>query len=159
MPGTSHSGRKSVPTTLKLLRGNPGRRALNDAEPTPPKPARLPPPPAELSDAAKREWRRTGKKLLAVGLLTNLDTQLFASYCESYSRWLSVIKTLGKTPVLIMGKNGDLIRNPLLRVEADLQVSFSKILLEFGCSPSSRSRVKATPAVVEEDSFETWRKS
>lgn len=159
MPGTSRSGRKSVPTNLKLLRGNPGHRPLNDAEPKPPKPARLPSPPVELSDAAKAEWRRTGKQLLAVGLLTGLDVPLFAGYCEAYARWLEATKTLAKTPMLIKGQRGELIANPLLRVARDLQASFSRTLLEFGMSPVSRSRVKATPAEKAEDPFDTWQRS
>ena len=159
MPGTSRSGRKSVPTNLKLLRGNPGKRPLNDAEPTPTKPARLPSPPVELSDAAKAEWKRTGKQLLAVGLLTNLDVPLFASYCEAYARWLEATATLAKTPMLIKGQRGELIANPLLRVARDLQASFSRTLLEFGMSPSSRSRIKTTPTEKEEDPFDAWQRA
>ena len=51
-------GRKPTPTTLKELKGNPGRRPLNEAEPKPA--ARLPSPPAHLSRSARREWRRAG---------------------------------------------------------------------------------------------------
>ena len=159
MSGTTRSGRKSVPTTLKLLRGNPGRRPLNATEPAPPKPARLPPPPPELSDAAKKEWRKTGKQLLAVGLLTTLDTAQFAAYCQTYARWLDVSATLAKTSVLIKGQRGELIANPLLRIARDLQIQFTRALLEFGMSPSSRSRINATPTEKEEDPFDAWQRT
>ena len=51
-------GRKPLPTVLKVLRGNLGRRPLNEYEPKPE--VRLPRPPSHLSAQARREWRRAG---------------------------------------------------------------------------------------------------
>jgi hypothetical protein len=64
-------GRKKTPTNLVLLRGNPGKRALNKEEPKP-RPV-LPEPPGHLDTGAKREWRRVAPELHQLGLLTVLD--------------------------------------------------------------------------------------
>ena len=146
-------GSKPIPTALKLLRGNPGRRPLNDREPK--AAPKLPSPPAELSDAAKKEWWRTGRKLLAAGIVTELDASAFAAYCQSYARWLEAQAVLAKTAMLVKNKQGFLMANPLLRVARDAQEQFTKILSEFGMTPSSRSRVHAN-APKDADPFEAF---
>ena len=137
-------GRKPTPTNIKLLRGNPGRRPLNDAEPKPP--VTLPPPPPELSDAAKKEWRKTGKKLVAAGVMTELDGAMLAAYVVPYTRWLEMQALLAKSSVLLKRADGTLYINPLVRIARECQEQFTRALAEFGMSPVSRTRVKATPA-------------
>ena len=56
------------PQALKKLQGNPGRRKLNAAEPTPD--SALPACPAWLNAEAKREWKRVSATLHVAGLLT-----------------------------------------------------------------------------------------
>lgn len=64
-------GRKPKPTALKVLEGNPGHRPLNKKEPM--LKGRLPRCPDWLEDDAKKEWKRLGKVLAEMGMLTNLD--------------------------------------------------------------------------------------
>ena len=136
-------GRKPIPTRLKVLRGNPGRRPLPAGEPQPR--VRLPRPPDELSDRAKREWRVTGRELRALGLMSGIDVAQFAAYCQSYARWLEVTALLKSSPVLLKIE-GQVVVNPLLRVARDAQEQFTRALAEFGMSPVSRTRVHAATA-------------
>lgn len=156
MVGTpGRSGRKPIPTPIKMLRGNPGRRPLPEGEPKPP--AKLPSPPPELSDAAKREWWRMGRKLLAAGIMTELDGPMLASIVVPYTRWLEMQALLAKSSVLLKKPDGSLYVNPLVRIARECQDQFTRALAEFGMSPSSRSRVKAdAPKAV--DPFETFLK-
>ncbi|MEO0035368.1 MAG: hypothetical protein RLZZ501_1391, partial [Pseudomonadota bacterium] len=62
------AGRRPTPTHLKLVRGNPGKRPLNEAEPTPAR--ALPSPPAHMSDEAKVAWGRMATLLDQMGVLT-----------------------------------------------------------------------------------------
>ena len=64
-------GRKPLPSNVVRLRGNPGKRRLNDAEPRPA--AKTPSCPACLGDEARKEWKRLAKELAELGLLTGLD--------------------------------------------------------------------------------------
>lgn len=50
------AGRRPKPTHLKVVTGNPGKRKLNDKEPTPAK--EIPGPPAHLTDWGKVAWGR-----------------------------------------------------------------------------------------------------
>ncbi|MGI6721768.1 MAG: phage terminase small subunit P27 family [Anaerovoracaceae bacterium] len=78
-------GRKPKPTELKVLEGNPGKRTLNKNEPRPDKKA--PRCPSWLEDEAKKEWKRMGKVLEQMGLLTDMDMAAFAGYCQAFARW------------------------------------------------------------------------
>ena len=78
-------GRKPLPSNVVRLRGNPGKRRLNDAEPKPA--ARMPACPACLGEVASKEWLRLGKELAELGLLTGLDRNLLAAYCQAHALW------------------------------------------------------------------------
>ena len=47
-----------------------------------------------LDKDAKKEWRRAGKVLQAIGLMTDLDMAVFASYCKKYGQWASLCREL-----------------------------------------------------------------
>ena len=97
-------GRKPTPTTLKELKGNPGRRPLNEDEPKPS--VHLPSPPAHLSPAARREWRRAGAFLVEMGLMTDLDVAALAAYCVAYARWSEAEKALRTYGVMVKDADG-----------------------------------------------------
>ena len=69
-------GRKPKPTAIKVLEGNPGKRALNEMEPQPEKKA--PKCPVWLDKEAKKEWKRISKQLEDLGILTEVDMAAFA---------------------------------------------------------------------------------
>ena len=73
-------GRKPKPTALKIAQGNPGKRAINGAEPKPP--TSLPDCPPHLSPEAQAEWHRIAESLNKIGLLTQIDRTTMAAYCQ-----------------------------------------------------------------------------
>ena len=96
--------RKPKPTALKELEGNPGKRALNDKEPKPPKKA--PRCPSWLEQEAKKEWRRMGKLLEQMGILTEMDMAAFAGYCQAYARWKEAEEFITQHGTMIRTPNG-----------------------------------------------------
>ena len=134
-------GRKPVPTALKVLRGNPGKRALSQDEPEPPPLADDATPPT-LSDEARLEWAELAPALSAVGLLTSLDAKALAQLCET-----SVM--LAQAREDYEGHRCAETRAAVLR----LQEEERKLLVEFGMTPSSRTRVKASGAKKQANRF------
>jgi P27 family predicted phage terminase small subunit len=147
-------GRKPTPTNLKLLRGNPGHRPLNEHEPKPQ--PRLPRAPAHLSDAAKKEWTRAGRFLLQLGLVSDLDLAAFAAYCTAFGRWVEAEQALNTHGVLVKSPSGFPMQSPYLAVANRAMEQMRSLLGEFGMSPASRTRVSASPLVGEEDEFEQY---
>jgi phage terminase small subunit len=81
--GNKNSGRRPQPTALKVLRGNPGQRPINDAEPKPP--AGDVAKPASLSVAAAVVWDEEAPIAIAMGTLTKADRRAFGTMCELVS--------------------------------------------------------------------------
>jgi P27 family predicted phage terminase small subunit len=135
-------GRKPVPTHLKLLRGNPAKRELGSE----PQPERLEQPsqaPAFLLPEAKAEWKRLAPELVELGLLTSLDLQTFAIYCQAFGRAEQAERIFAETggALTIRGARGGEIVNPLLRIARDAGNEAMRIGAEFGLSPLSRLRL------------------
>lgn len=153
MAGTKNrSGRKPQPTALKLLHGNPGRRPLNENEPKPK--AALPKPPAHLSPVAKQEWRRAGKLLHSMGLISDLDLAAFALYCTAWARWVEAEQALSTYGVMLKSPNGFPVQSPYLSVANRAMDQIRSLLSEFGMSPATRTRVSAMLPDNDDDPME-----
>lgn len=133
-------GRKPKPTALKLLTGNPGKRAINHAEPKPR--IVLPKPPEHLSEDEKAKWKATVRELYPLGLVTTIDKDALAMYCVIYIRWIKAEKLVREKGEIIKTAAGNIIQNPYLSIANRALEQLNKLGAEFGMTPSSRSRVK-----------------
>lgn len=144
-------GRKQTPTALKLVRGNPGKRALNKREPKPE--LAQPSPPPFLNDDAKVEWGRVIGPLFNVGLMTELDRAALAAYCQSYGRWAEAERALARMAakdelnkaLMVKTSNGNAIQNPLVGTANKAKDDMVRHAIEFGMTPAARAKVEATP--------------
>ena len=74
-----------MPAALKLVSGNPGKRALDlDAGINPP--VEIPACPGHLNEHGKKEWRRITVELEEVGLISRLDRAALSIYCQTWGR-------------------------------------------------------------------------
>lgn len=147
-------GRKPKPTVLKALAGNPGKRAVNRSEPSVPE--GVPDCPSFLDDEAKAEWFRVASILNQMGLLTRADRSALAAYCTCYSRWVAAEKEVRKYgPIVLSPKQKIPQKSPYLCVADQAMESMRKFMVEFGLTPSSRSRIKVmdSQAADEFDEF------
>ena len=78
-------GPRPMPTELKILTGNRGKRPLNDREPKP-TPA-VPTCPDEVQELAKVVWDRIIPELTSMGVLTKIDGETVARYCIASAEW------------------------------------------------------------------------
>jgi len=124
------SGRRPMPTKLKLLAGNPGKRRLDEHEPEPA--SRLPEPPDHLSDEAKREWSRVGELLLDLGLVSELDRAALALYCQARARWVEAEEARRQYGVVIKRPSGFPMQSPFLSVANKALEQMRGFLIELG---------------------------
>jgi P27 family predicted phage terminase small subunit len=134
------TGRRPKPTPLKLLAGVRASR-INHAEPV--IPAGAPEAPEGLDAVARAEFARMSALLAPVGVLTRADAPTLALYASAYSRWVEAERRVRETGLVLKTKNG-LVSNPYVRVARDASHVMLKILIELGCTPSSRSRVRVS---------------
>ena len=142
---------RKLPTHLKLLRGNPGRRAILP-EPEPTVPDKLPEPPGFLNEDAVNEWWRVVPELHALGLLTVLDVMPLAAYCAAFAHWIEAERLLSAmaakdatSGLLVRGQAGSLMVNPLLKIARNAAADMVRFAGEFGMTPVARSHISASP--------------
>ena len=138
-------GRRPKPTHLKVIQGNPGKRALNPREPKPTYSA--PTCPAHLNPTAKAEWKRLAPQLELLRMISQLDRAALAAYCQAYGRWVEAERKLSETPTLIKLPSGYIQPSPWLAIANKQLELMHKFQGELGLSPASRSRVSISPSL------------
>jgi len=148
-------GRKPKPTVLKLLDGNPGKRPLNDQEPHPPQ--GIPNRPDWLDTEAQAEWDRVTAELSEMGLLTLADRAALAAYCTAWSRWVQAEDMVRKFGTIVKSpEKGFPMKSPYLSIADQALETMRKLMVEFGLTPSSRSRIRVSPGGDEVDELDRF---
>lgn len=141
------AGRKAVPTALRLIRGNPGKRPLPKHEPR----ARLvaPDPPKRLQPVARSMWKELVPVLFRMRVLTEADLRALELICEAWAEYRQaqlIIAKQGAWYETINESGGKMIRShPALVDRADAWRRAKAGLVEFGLTPASRTKVTAAP--------------
>ncbi len=137
------AGRRPTPTALKLVKGNPGKRAINKKEPKPR--AKAPTCPAHLSVKAKAVWRKLCTLLGKMGVMTEADGLALERLCDCYADILAcreLIERDGRTYTTIDQNANTLIKNnPAVNQLRAADAQFKSYLVEFGLTPAARSKV------------------
>lgn len=137
------AGRRPIPTALKLVTGNPGKRALNKKEPKPR--SKTPTCPAHLDVKAKAVWKKLCVLLKGMGVLTEADGLALERLCDCYADILAcreLIERDGRTYTTIDQNANILIKNnPAANQLRAADAQFKSYLVEFGLTPAARSKV------------------
>lgn len=144
------------PSRLRIIEGNPGRRPLNEAEPSP-EPVMLDPPP-QLRGEALEEWRAMAAELHKLKLLSKIDRAALAAYCQSWAIWSAAVTALNDMAardeltqgLMIKTKGGNVIQNPIIGAINKAAASMVRYAGEFGMTPSARSRIALTDGLANE---------
>ncbi|EKY6155086.1 phage terminase small subunit P27 family [Escherichia coli] len=140
------SGPPKTPSNLVLLKGNPGKRAINKDEP---KPAiRVPPLPSHFSKRAKYWHKRVAEELAQMQVLTGMDERALELLIEAYDEYRQHIETLeeeGYTYKTTSTEGAPSIKmHPAAALKADAWKRIRAMLTEFGMTPASRTKVKVS---------------
>lgn len=151
-------GRRPKPTHLKIVTGNPGKRALNKREPKPRR--EIPACPAHLSDVSKVAWRRVAEMLDRIGVLTECDSLALERLCDCYAEILAcreLIDRDGRTYKTVTAQGDTLIKgNPAVSQLRAADAQFKSYLVEFGLTPAARSKVRTEESKEPTDQFKEF---
>lgn len=131
-------GPSGAPTQLRLLRGDKPCR-INDREPV----ARdvLPEPPPGIAPQVREVWDYTLRELTHMHLASAADRDALVCYCEAVVAHRKASDILAKSPVLVKGLHGTLVRNPALQIQRDAANTVRCFAQEFGLTPSARAGI------------------
>ncbi|MDM4721832.1 phage terminase small subunit P27 family [Micromonospora sp. WMMA1363] len=123
---------------LKVLRGNPGNRAVS------PKGGSVtgrPVPPADLTGEAFAEWARITAYLERVGRIEAVDYAALVVYCSAWALFDGARRALDDHGPLVVGRDGGLVKNPAAQVMRDASDTMLKFGGRFGFTPRDRQNL------------------
>jgi P27 family predicted phage terminase small subunit len=133
------------PTALKLINGNPGKRAINAKEPEPDLLQDLT-PPAHLPEHVAAIWRELAPKLRRAKVLSELDTPLLEMTCMAIATHrLAIEKTADGKVMMRNAETGTVSLSPWMLLQSMTFKQGMAALREWGATPSARSRVMVDP--------------
>jgi P27 family predicted phage terminase small subunit len=139
---------------LKLLQGNPGHRPLKKDLVKPTAGAEC---PRVLSRAARAEWKRIYPELERLGLITQLDPYMLASYCEAVADFSWAVREIRRRGyTIVVGENETEVQSPAVTVKRASMQKIREFAAEFGFSPSARARVHMPGAGDGDDEDEAF---
>jgi P27 family predicted phage terminase small subunit len=147
-------GPGATPTRLKILRGTERKSRRNLREP---RPLARPKMPMDMSDDAKRVWRRVMRAYGPTGVITGADGDAFRVYCEAVARYVQAARTLEASGPLVRGaRSGELVKNPLHQIVRDNAILLRAFARELGLTPSARTGLTEAIGAVDDDPLEAW---
>lgn len=132
------------PTNLKLLHGERNQDRINRDEPAP-RPTE-PELPEGVSAEVTAVFTDTVGELEAMGLAFRADSHALHCYAEAVVAHRNACAVLARSPVLIKGLHGNMVRNPALQIQRDSAATVRAFAQEFGLTPSARSSIRAKDA-------------
>ena len=139
------AGRRPLPTALKILTGNPGKRKLNRREPKG-RPG-VPACPKHVRGLAQEAWYRLGGQLATLRVLTDADGTALELCCLAYQEYRAALAVLQRrgTTYATRTANGMIIRRrPEAAAASDAWRRVKGMLIELGLTPSARTKVTTT---------------
>lgn len=144
-------GRKQSPVSLKLLKGNPGKREIKGkAAAEALAPDLKPSPPQWLPEEAKEFWKPIVKILRKMRVAKESDKQALALLADALADRKAAHAKLAAEGYTVPTAEG-VKTNPHYSVKAKATAIAIRLMSEFGMTPSSRARVLGMAAPAEVD--------
>jgi P27 family predicted phage terminase small subunit len=134
------SGRKPKPTARKEAAGNPGKRALNRAEPDFNIVVNID-PPEWIIGCARDMWLRIMPLLCREKVLQETDIHNVEIFCTAYGNWRLAQVDVATNGIVVAGAAGGPVKNPALTAINETAKQMATFGALLGLDPSSRSRV------------------
>ena len=136
-------GPKPTPRNLRLVKGTDRPSRMNDDEPI--LPVTIPDPPEHLGDRETDKFREMAAKLARMRVMSDADIDALAMYCVSWIRMIEADRRVAEMGEIVAApKTRVPMQNPWLAISNKARAECRAILVEFGMTPSSRTRVKSS---------------
>jgi P27 family predicted phage terminase small subunit len=135
-----------VPTAIKQRRGSyrADRAPEREATPNVASGDQLK-APEWLSEGAKAKWDELALRLHSLGLLTEIDLDVFAAYCVSWANWRDAEECIEKFGATTKVQSGYEAVSPHVTRAKNHLAEVIKLSSLLGLSPSARTRIEVRP--------------
>lgn len=134
-------GRRAKPTELKLIQGNPGKRAINLSEPKGEVLQHIPECPEWIPGEGQEAWKKLAPWLAKNKILTGTDLHNLEAFCAAYGRWREAEEIYAKDGPVVIGATGGPVKNPAATVINESLKQITSFGAALGLDPASRVRL------------------
>jgi P27 family predicted phage terminase small subunit len=155
---------RAKPVVLQLLEGNKGKYSkaqlqerLDRENAIKPK-ANNVKAPNWLSPFAKREFKKMVAELMEVELVTNVDVNALAMYCDALDNYVQCTRMIREEGLMVEYTNKaaetNKVPHPLLTKQKALFEQMKSLSTEFGLTPAARAKIAIPKVPDKEESAE-----
>lgn len=143
-------GPKPLPNNVHRLHGNPSKKPLANLSDEVRPEIEIPNCPAHLKDEARKEYKRISAELEVLGLIAKIDRAALAAYCSAWAEYVFCEKKIaqlnaddpaGEKGYVTVTPSGYHQMSIWVSIRTRALYTMKTFLVEFGMTPSSRSRV------------------
>jgi len=134
-------GPRKIPTKQLAARGSRWAKDRDGEPEVPGEKNVMPEPPKYLGTQAVKKWKELGPILTEMETLTVVDVDLFATYCETWVRWLATIEDIRQNGETHMIKSGRTLR-PESNLSIKLAEQLGRMQAKLGMSAADRAGIK-----------------
>ncbi|MED4586662.1 phage terminase small subunit P27 family [Brevibacillus choshinensis] len=113
--------------------------------------------PDWLDDVGKRAWEELSRELIAIGLLTNVDSKALEMAAHYYSQFVKSARTVIDEGQVIMytnaGGKSNKTAHPAVAISNTSMQQYLKMCGEFGLTPAARARLAMPQVEEKKDEF------
>lgn len=149
-------GRKAKPLALKLTDGNPGKRPLDYAEPTPEKGTPDCPDTVNDNEDARDFWNRLSTVLDQMGLSTKADWAIMEMASLDWALLKKAEREIASGGEVIETLHGNMIQNPWLGIANQCKIRMAKNMTELALTPAARAGLKVAPRAKPRDAVKDF---
>lgn len=159
-----NGGRPRTPTKSKIIKGTFRKDRAPEHEPEPDLVEQYPKPPSGLPRDGRRMWKRLAKELVDKRILTVVDLEALEVCCMNYGIYRELYRAVTTVrgddgskrkrtiAEYLLGRNSQTMPEYVAMTKA--MYTFKAYLVEFGLTPSSRSRLDIPEPKDERDEME-----
>lgn len=134
------SGRKPKPVAQKQLAGNPGKRALNTAEPDFGLVTNID-CPIWMGEYGRQLWETVAPLLCGQKVMQATDVQNLEVYCNAYDQFRLGQEEVRANGVTVTSAQGSIVKNPAVTAVKEASAMMASYGGLLGLDPSSRQRL------------------
>lgn len=134
-------GPRPLPKNITVLRGSRAPRTAVEQDKQPDPVVKLPATPEDLSPEEAKVFERMARKLVGMRVMSEMDVEALSIYAVAETRMKLADRKMKETSEVVKGDKGRAVTSPWWRIFRECERTCNRVLEQFGCTPSGRTRV------------------
>lgn len=134
-------GPRPLPKNITVLRAGKRPRTAVPEDQQPEVKVKIPLAPDGLTAEEIEVFNRMARLLAGMRVMSEVDVDALVLYSRCWAMYERAHKAIAESAPIVKSPSGYPIKNPWVTIERDNHDRCMKILEQFGCTPSGRTRV------------------